>query len=164
MSSATMRAIAISFLTGVEIPGLSVVKKTWDNQMQLIGMGGTVPTQTLAALHVTDERDVRVSVPAVAGQTMVYYDLELQICIVLDGSGDDIIDAADQLVEAIKARLRSDPRMGQTPDAVFESAQATPINIHVKRGDVQFLNTALANGTPVQWVNIAWTASEMITA
>jgi len=159
-----MRHMAQAFLTQAEIPGLPVIFRGWNNQMQLVAAGGTVPLQTLACLHISDEMDMRLTPPATAGVVFVEYELQVQVCILLDGEGDDITDASDGLVEAIKIRLRSDPNMGQLPSNVFQSAQGKSPQIRVKRGDVQFLNTGVANGTPVQWVAISWNATEEIHA
>src|SRR5512143_3945507 len=103
MSSSTMRTIAQQFLLGANIPGRWVVKRGGDHQMQFIGLGGNSPAQTLSALHISDETDRRVATPAVAGKVMVYYDLQLQICVVLNETdGEKMVDTTDALVEAVK--------------------------------------------------------------
>jgi len=164
VSSATIRQIAQTFLQAPPIVNLPEVRRGWDNQMQLIAQGITVPTQTIACLHIAEETEHRMAVPAVRGQTMVDYRMQLQVCMLLDGSGEEITDAVDTLAEDIKTRLRSDPRMGQAPDVVFESAQGHAPKILIRRGDVQYLNTGVANGTPIQWFFVEWVVSEQIVA
>jgi hypothetical protein len=164
MSGQSIRAIAQQFLTIPPIPGLPTVLREWDDQMMLVAQGGLIPLQTLAALHIARERDKRVSVPAVSGWVMVDYTLQLHLCILLEGSGNDIADAADGLIETIKNRLRSDPLMGRPPLTVFQSAQEAGRLIDVRRGDVVWMEAGSATGTPVQWVLIEWVASEMLTA
>lgn len=164
MSRHSIRLIAQRFLTTPPIPGLPVVQRGWDNQMQLVAMGGTVPDQTLACLHMPEDSENRVSVPAVLGVRMVDHAMQLQVCHLLDGTGDDMADSTDDMIEAIVARLRSDPRMGQNPTDVFQNAQGTNPQIRTKVGDIQYINTGTANGTPVQWFFIEWTATEEVVA
>jgi len=164
MSSSSMRAIARAYLLNPPLPGLSEIKPGWDNQMELVAAGGMVPDQSVAALHIVSETEQRVSVPAVLGIRMVHYVLELQICYMVDGDSEEIVGGVDRLVESVKARLRADPRMGQVASAVFEAAQGPGAQITVQRGDVQYVNTGLANSLASQWVAVRWTATEEIQA
>ena len=131
--------------------------------MQLVA-NGMSPEQTIACLHILEERENRMSVPAVLGNRMASYLMHLQVCQLFDGTGDEIVDVNDRLIENIKARIRSDPRMGQPPSAVFEAGQGRGDQIAVSRGPVEYLNADLANGTPIVWFGITWTATEQITA
>ena len=54
--------------------------------------------------------------------------------------------------------------MGQDPLTVFEAGQGRDPQIQVRRGDTQYLNTGLANGTPVTWFVVEWTATEQLNA
>lgn len=160
-----MRTVAQSFLTNPVIPSMPTIFRGWDNQMQLVASGSPdAQVQTMGCIHIMEEDEERLSVPAVQGYTLVDYVLQLQAVVLLDGNGEDMVDATDAAIEAVKARLRSDPYMGQIPAVIFQSAQSKGKKISVKRGDVLYLNTGLANGTPVQWFNIMWTATEQITA
>jgi hypothetical protein len=165
MSSGSIRRIAQTFLTAPPIEGLPVVLREWDNQMELVATGQAVPLQTIACIHFANEVDRRLTTPAVTGWVMVDYSLSLQVCLLLpESSGDAIADASDDLVETVKQRLRSDPLMGRTSQFVFESAQSQTPLIRARRGDVQWLKTGSANGTPIQWISIEWTATEQVTA
>jgi hypothetical protein len=164
MSRRTVRAIAQRFLTVPPIPGLPVVQRGWDNQMQLVAAGGTTPDQTLACLHMPEGEENRLSTPAVLGWRMVDHQMQLQVCHLLDGSGDDMADSTDDMIEAIVERLHSDPLMGQLPQAIFQNAQGKNPQIRYRVGDIQYINTGTANGTPVQWFFIEWTATEQVIA
>lgn len=164
MSRHTIRLIAQRFLTLPPIPGIPVVMRGWDNQMQLVAAGGTTPDQTLACLHMPDDEEYRISVPAVLGVRMVDYQMQLQVCHLLDGSGDDMADSTDDLINSIIVRLRSDPLMGQVAANVFQNAQGKNPQIRTRVGDIQYINTGTANGVPVQWFYIEWTATEEVVA
>lgn len=166
MSSRSIRNVVQQFLTQPQLPSLPVILKEWDNQMALLATGITVPEQTLACLHISKEDETRVSTPAVTGWTQVDYTVQLLVChFMSDGGGDQVADALDDMIESVKIRLRSDPRMGQSPDVVWESAQ-NPFKgkIKVNRGDTTYINDGVANGVAITWVGIEWTVTEHIQA
>jgi hypothetical protein len=166
MSSKSIRNIVQAFLTKPQLSSLPVILKEWDNQMQLLATGITIPEQTLACIHIAKETESRVSFPAVTGWTMVDYTIQLLIChFMSDGQGSDIADALDDMIESVKTRIRSDPRMGQSPDAVWESGQGPyDAKIKVNRGDVTYINDGVANGVSITWVGVEWLVSEEIQA
>lgn len=165
MSSRTVRNIVHQFLTTPNMQALPDIKLEWDNQMQLTATGISNPEQTIAALHIAKEVERRITTPAVTGITLVDYTMQLLICHFFDGQGSEVANALDDLVEAVKIRLRSDPRLGQGPSAVFESAQ-NPIGnkIIVNRGDTLYLNEGIANGVAITWVGVEWVVTEEVAA
>ena len=155
--------MAQQFLLYPQIPDLPTIKRGWDNQMQMVASNPMEAINTISCLHIAWDRERRISVPAPLGWKFVDYGLQIQVCHTMDSnSGDEVADAVDGLIEDIKVRLRSDPRMGQPPTAIFESAQGPAPDIEVVCGDTNYLNTGLANGTPVTWFTVSWTATEQV--
>lgn len=166
MSSKSIRNVVQQFLTQPQLPSLPVILKEWDNQMQLLATGITIPEQTLACLHIAKEEDSRMTTPAVTGWTMVDYTIQLLIChFMSDGQGDQTADALDDMIESVKIRIRSDPNMGQAPSVIWESGQ-NPYKgrIKVNRGDTTYINDGVANGVAITWVGIEWVVSEQVQA
>lgn len=158
MSSASIRASVVQFFTVPIVPGLPVVTRALE-EMQALTADGVSPTSTFGVVHILDEKERRVAGPATIGIRFVDYIIHLQICHAFDGSGPEAMDDLDALVEACKARLRSDPRIGQQPSTVFEASQGADPQIHVMRGQTEFVD-----GIPTTWLAIEFLVTEQIAA
>lgn len=159
MTSASIRASVVGFFTQPLIPGLPTVTRALDQEQSLTADGVT-PLSSFAVVHIVDEKERRISGPAVQGIRLVDYVIHLQVCHAFDGTGPEAADDLDALIENIKARIRSDPRIGQPPTAIFQAAQGQDPQIHVMRGQTEFLG----EGTPVTWFAIEFTTTEQIQA
>lgn len=163
MSRKTIRAAVVDWFTAPPIPGLDAVYPTAMRDTALLPASGTTVTGSRASgfVWIVDDKERRVATPAVAGVRLVDYTVHLQIVhLSWQVKEADAADDLDTLVEAVKARLRSDPRLGQTPDVIFEAAQGKDPQIEGFYGEPQ----ALDNGAIETWFAIGFTVSEQITA
>lgn len=178
MSAATVRQQLVDFLSAPPITGVQkwyrdeptfAAGETWDLRANN-GWGAVGWT------HITDESEERLTLgaqtptAAAAGQKKITYRVGIVVqfqWLVPSGttqdSADAYIDPLDGLIEAIKARLRSDPKAGTGPGlagVIFEQSQ-DPGDLHVAR-DLPKL--AKGGGKVIAWQLIETTVTEIITA
>jgi hypothetical protein len=174
VSAATVRQAFQTFLTEPAITGLQKVfldepwfaaGETWNLQTNL-GWGA------IGWPAITDESEERITLGAAtpngpaAGQKAVVYKVGIvllfQYLIPSSPTSEDAYSThLDGLIEAVKARLRSDPKAGTQPGldgVIFEQSQ-DPGDLHVARDMPK-----RTGGKVVAWQLIETTAREIITA
>lgn len=170
MSAATVRAQMQAFLADPAIPGMQrwyrdqpyfAAGEQWDlaanNGWGAIGW----PT-------ITDETESRITLPALTGQKEITY----KVAVVLlfqwlkpstPHAEDAYIGPLDDLIEAVKTRLRSDPKAGTGPGlggVIFQQSQDDG-DLTIAR-DVPRL--AKGGGKVLAWQYISTTVREITTA
>jgi hypothetical protein len=132
VSSADVRGIIAGFFQSASIPGLNKVfpappywadGSLWDLNLQ-------TNSGAIAALHIVEEQESRLTVPAIVGSKMVHYELGLMVFYqylqpqAIAAKDESAWSAPlDIILDGIKARLRSDPQAGVPGGAVWQSAQ-----------------------------------------
>lgn len=167
MSRNTVRYAVAQFFNSPPVPGLAQVRTALEKQDQLVAQGTATPAQSFAVIYMPSGQDERASGPAAnagvitafAGIKLVPHEVHLQVCHFFDGTGADAMDDLDALLEAVLTRLRSDARIGQTPQTIFEVRQGTG-QIRWRVGETEFLegNEALT------WFAVMFTVVEQIQA
>ncbi len=159
MSSASIRSAVQLFMTQPPVPGLTNVVLALESENSIYA-DGTQPDSTFCVVHIVDETERRITAPAVLGITLVDYTIHLQTCHVFDGSGSDAVASLDLLVENMKTRIRSDPRLGQPPNVIFEAGQNPQPKIHVLRGQTEVVGDGIWN----TWFAVEFVVTEQIAA
>lgn len=119
---------------------------------------------TVVYVHIDDERETRLTVtgsPAVGKQ--IEYDISIVILyeyVIPDDEVDpaDWVDGLDDLIGALKARLRADPTMGTGTGGVIWQAAQEDGALHIARDLPK-----LASGVVRSWNVLQFKASEMLT-
>ena len=168
MSATTVRAQMQAFLAGGNITGLQRVylSEPWfvdGGQWDLAANSGW---GAIGYVWISDDSEERISLGAVAGQKRVTYQtsivLMFQYLIPSAPTAEDAWQAPlDEIIDGVKARLRSDPKAGTgtgLDGVIFEQSQA-PGDLHVVRD----MPTRTA-GKVVCWQRIDTTITEIITA
>jgi hypothetical protein len=135
VSSSSVRSIVANYFEAATIPGLNKVftappywadGSTW--QLNLQDNAGAI-----AALHVVEEREKRLTLPVFTGSKMIHYNLGLmvfyqwiqpQALTAPDEAGWSA--PLDVILEGIKDRLRADPQCGVPQGDVWQSSQDDP--------------------------------------
>jgi hypothetical protein len=166
VSSAEVRSAIAAFFQTAEIPGLNKVHPAppywadgseWDLKQQL-GSGA------IAGVHLVEDSESRITVPALTGQKQVEYLVGLMIFYqwLMPKSLAPIDESAwsgplDVIIDGVKARLRSDPNCG-VADTVWQSAQEAS-DVHIIRDIPRSLP-----GKVLSWNVVEFHVTEIITA
>ena len=135
MSTASVRAEVANYFQTASIPGLNKVftaPPSWADgsawQLNLQNNAGAI-----AALHVVEEREKRLTLPVFTGSKMIHYSLGLMVFYqwinpqALTAPDEDGWNAPlDVILQGIKDRLRADPQCGVPQGDVWQSAQDDP--------------------------------------
>jgi hypothetical protein len=167
VSSADVRQIVSSYFEAATIPGLNKVftappywadGSLWDlNLQQNAG--------AIGALHIVNEDETRLTLPAITGSKMVHYELGLMIfyqwiqpqaLAAKDEAG--WAGPLDVILDGIKARLRADPQCGVPGGAVWQSAQS-PKDVRIRRDLPRNLP-----GKVLSWSVVEFEVDEIIEA
>jgi hypothetical protein len=135
VSSASIRAEVANYFETATIPGLNKVFTAppyWadgsDWQLNLQQNAGAI-----GALHIIEEQEKRLTLPALTGSKMIHYQLGLmvfyqwvqpQALTAPDEAGWSA--PLDVILEGIKNRLRADPQCGVPQGDVWQSSQDGP--------------------------------------
>lgn len=168
MGVATVRAALVQFFQpGADIPGLNKVLSApplwadggdWQLNKKL-GSGA------VAALHMVEDAESRITVPVLTGQKIVTYKVGLMIFYQWLKQSSSLAPAdedawaapLDVIIDGVKARLRSDPNCGM-PAVVWQAGQ-DPNDIRVQRDIPRQTPSAV-----VAWNVVEFTVNEIITA
>lgn len=159
MSRATVRTAVQEFFTNPPLEGVTNLYRAMPIQVA-VDPQGFQPASTFGVIWIVSETERRMSTPAVTGWRMVDYMVHLQICHAYDGEGEEAMDSVDALSEQIKARLRSNPQLGQQSNVIFEAAQGAEPHITGWYGEP----TVLGDSGFMTWFGIEFRVSEAITA
>lgn len=167
MSSATIRGIVATFFETASIPGLNKVfpappywadGSLWDLNLQT-GAGA------IAAIHIVEEHEQRLTVPVLTGSKMIHYELGLMIFYqFLQAQAVAAKDEAawsaplDVIIDGVKDRLRSDPQCGVPGGAVFQSAQDAN-DVRIRRDLPRISKTKI-----LAWNVVEFAVDEIVTA
>lgn len=134
---ATVRAAVADYLTAAAIPNLAKVYARppfdtsdipWDD---LLPVGGT--TNCVGIVYVDSDDDQVIGLDGAGGRRICTYATTVEL-ILTDVSGDPATaqDAMDDISQAVKQRLRTDPALG-TDQTVSAIVQAATDQLHVAR-------------------------------
>lgn len=169
MSSADVRAALFDYFSTAQIQGVRRVYKAspwWvdGNEWNFAIDQGSA---TVAFLHIAEENETRLTLPAVLGQKRVTYRVLFYILYQYlfpagqtDGvSEDDWAAPLDATIDAVKDLIRADPNCG-LPASIWQSGQDAA-DLKTQR-DVPFI---MADGGSLgSWSSITFTVEEIITA
>lgn len=170
MSSASVRAQMLAFLSAQPVAYINrwYSAEPWYVAAERLDLAANNGTGAVAWLHITDESESRSALPAVAGQKAITYKLAvvmLGVWVIPAGpTGEDAyIGPVDDMIEAVKARLRSDPKAGTGAglDGVIFQQSQDPGDLAVQR-NVPLLDPG--GGALLIWQRIDTTVTEIITA
>lgn len=167
MPSAEVRAAVTEFFASANIPGLNKVHSAppywvdgseWD-------LAASLGSGAVAAVHLVEDSESRITVPALTGQKMIEYVVGLMVFYqwLLPSNTLTPVDEAawadplDIIIDGIKARLRSDPNCG-LPAVVWQSAQSKN-DVRIKRDIPRKFN-----GKVLSWNVVEFQVTEEITA
>lgn len=168
MSVKTVRQALQTFLTTPAIPGVEAVYRSAFGTLTDTGwkLSSNNGWGAVLVLHIPDSQESRATLPAVAGSKAIDHKVGVLVLFQqLTGGGtvatapDAWVDNLDDVLEAVEARLRSDPTAGTgAGGAIFQQSQ-DPGDLHVQRDLPKMLP-----GKLLSWQVIETTAREIITA
>lgn len=132
-----------------------VTAEAWETEAGLPG--------TVAYVHIDEEQESRLTITGspVAGKRVDYVVsivILYQYTIPSDpGSKDEWVDGLDDLLDALKGRLRSDPTMGTGGAVIWQAGQGED-DLHILR-DLPKLN----HGKVLSWNALRLQVTEMLT-
>lgn len=178
MSRATIRASVAEWFGRGNVVGLTDVLPSIKSVLQAKAFMANEGDQygALGEVFIKTEQEYRLSPPSGGGKKHVHYECALGVRFVyvpragspdVDGQADDpAIDAVNQhdvLIDNIKRRARTDPRIGQTDQVIWQFAEGdgnqTP-DIRVENAYPQTLD----DGTLLIWSEIWFVVKEEIIA
>lgn len=132
MSSATVRAALTTFFGTPPIAGITKLHSAppyWADGSEW-DLANDLGSGAIAAVHLADDAERRITVPALTGQKIVTYTVGFMIFYqyLLPSASLTPVDPAawsdplDAIIDGVKARIRSDPTCG-IPSVVWESGQ-----------------------------------------
>ncbi len=177
MSTSAVRAALHSFFSIAcqtnKVPGVNAVYRaqpwyidgsTWD-------LGAGSGSGAVAFLHLVSDRETRLSMPAVAGEKQVDYDVALVVLYqFLIPSSSQISDALpedawvgplDDTIDGFKDLIRSDPTAGTGPNptgVIFQMGQ-DPGDLRITRELPR-----RSSGKVLSWNVLEFNVTEVITA
>lgn len=119
---------------------------------------------TVVYVHIDDERETRF---VLTGETTSGQRIDYDVSIVIlyeyvvpteEADPSDWVDGLDDLIGALKARLREDPTMGTGPGGVVFQAAQEDGALHIARDLPK-----LASGVVRSWNVLQFKAAEMLT-
>ena len=173
MSAGTVRAAVASWISGGAIAGLNSVYRAqpWFLDGQKWNLSAQLGSGAVGFVHIVEETERRITFPAegpantsgAVGQKMVTYTIGFvvlfQYLIPTDPASEDVwVDPLDTMLEAIKARLRSDPTLGTGGSPIFQAAQ-DPNDCHIMH-DLPKRDSGLV----MSWNVIEFHADEILQA
>jgi hypothetical protein len=164
VTATAVRAQIISFLTGID--GLTTLYR--DAPYELTGdnwQNNSLPG-TPAFLHINSSDESRITVPAVTGWKHVEYDVSLVALYqywIQDGTGpkDAWITGQDALLDAIVAKIRTDPAFGSTAGSPIFEAGNQDSGIRVTR-DIPHWDQG--GGKVMAWFRVDFKVTELVQA
>ena len=172
MSAGTVRAAIAAFMTNPLISGLGGFY-----QAEPFGApgstrepltGGTPGAGALGFVWISEENEERQTLPVLYGNKSVEYKVTIALLYRYaraTNTGSDTFDAwihpLDDLVDAVKARIRSDPTFGQ-PSVIFQAGQG-PVGSNSVDLKTSWLKPVLVGQQIEAWVAIDLDVIEIIT-
>lgn len=173
MSAATVRAQMQAFLATPGIAGIGRMynSQPWYASGEQWKLGDNGGHGTVCWPWISDESEERIGFPAETGQKRITYKVRIVVLyqylippqLALGQAEDAWQGPLDDIIEALKTRLRSDPKAGTAPGmagVIFEQSQAAG-DLAVMR-DLPVL--ASRGGKVLCWTGIDTTVVEVITA
>jgi hypothetical protein len=161
-----VRAAIAAYFESAQIPGLNAVHPAppywadgseWDLKAQL-GSGA------IAAVHLAEEQESRITVPVLTGQKMVEYRVGLMLfyqwlkpATLVPQDESAWSGPLDVIIDGVKDRLRADPNCG-VPGVVWQSAE--------DKGDVKIQRDIPRQlpGKVLSWNVVEFMVDEIVTA
>lgn len=167
MSSADVRAAVAAFFEAASIPGLNKVHAAppfWADGSEW-KLSAQLGSGAVAAVHLADDAESRITVPVLTGQKIVKYRVGLMLfyqwlfpsATLTPADEDAWAGPLDVIIDGVKDRLRSDPNCGM-PTVVWQAAQDEN-DVKVARD----IPRTLA-GKVLSWNVVEFTVYEVVTA
>lgn len=137
-SGKRVRAAVADYLTAADIPNLSELYPAPPFDTSDIPWGTVLPvgvaTNAIGVVYLDTDEDTTVAYDGQGGRRVVTYEVAVELLLVdTSGAPSGAQDAQDDLIDAIKARLRTDPALG-TDQADSGIIQAAISRLFVERG------------------------------
>lgn len=158
MSRATVRAAVAAWFAPPNVAKLNRVDvaKTRNFKSQTL-YSGTDRYGVTAYVRIETVREERITAPAVAGKKRLDYDVALVFLFRSKARAAlDAMSDLDTFIEALKTRLRADPRLGQADTVIWQAGQQL---LEVITDDEQYDATQ-----QVTWGALRFDVTEWITA
>jgi hypothetical protein len=166
MSSAQVRSAVTGFFKTAAIPGLNAVHPAppyWADGSEW-DLANSLGSGAIAAVHLVEDDESRITVPVLTGQKIVNYTIGLLIFyqwLIPSASLTPVDESSwvgplDVIIDGVKTRLRSDPNCGM-PSVVWQSAQDVN-DVKIKRDLPRMLP-----GKVVSWNVVEFRVAEIIT-
>lgn len=129
MGQATVRAAIVNYLSGANIPGITLWLK--DAPWYLDGgRWNLAPGQLYGAVafpHIDRTHEERITLPAQTANKKITYTVSLcfQYQYLIQGGGepDAWVDGLDTILDGIKAVIRADQNLGTDGHPIFEAGE-----------------------------------------
>lgn len=170
MSAGTVRAQLLAYLSTPGITGIETwfADEPWFAAGESWKLSANNGWGAVAWPAITDESEDRLTLPALTGQKEVTYKVSIVVLfqyVIPAGpaSADAYSGPLDSVIEAVKARLRADPKAGTgagLDGVIFQQSQDVG-DLHVQRA---VPHLAKGGGKVIAWNAIETTVREVITA
>lgn len=169
MSDSAVRLAIRAWFATPPIPGVQNVYR--DEPWIVQGADWDVSTElgwgAILSIHLDSSEESRITLPALTGNKRVDHKVGVLIQyqylipdVFPDGvMEDDWVNGLDQIIDAVKTRIRSDPNMGTAPGGVIWEAGQSPADIRISR-DLPKLD----RGRVISWNLVEFDVTEIITA
>jgi hypothetical protein len=173
VSAAALRSAAATWFATDSIPGLVRVYKEqpWfvDGSVWNLGTsvnGEPIGSGAVAFVHISEQYESRLTVPAITGSKMLTYKCALVVLyqyvipsgVVTPAAEDDWVLGLDALLDGVVARLRVDPTIGTAGSPVFQAGQDPDDDKIIRDLPRRY------DGVIGSWNVVEFTANEIVTA
>lgn len=169
MSDSAVRQAIQAWFASAAIPGVQTVYL--DEPWIVQGADWNVTSESgwgaILAIHLDSSDETRITMPALTGNkrvdhkvgVLIQYQYLIPSQLPSGVMEDDWVNGLDQIIDAVKARIRSDPNMGTAPGGVIWEAGQSPADIRITR-DLPKLDP----GRIVSWNLVEFDVTEIIVA
>lgn len=157
MSAAAVETAVASYITGAAIPNLFECYANPPFDLEDVPISSLTPpgatTSAVAVVYVDTDNDEVIALDGAGGRRTCTYTVSLEVLLWdVSGVATTAGGAYDDLIDAIKVRLRTDPMLGTTPAGVSgDIIQAAVSRLFVERGRPVLLGTG---NVPARWAGI----------
>ena len=161
MSRATVRAAVVAFFQPPAVSGLNVVYTSFPKRVPgtdfRYGQPAGTKSGCVGVVNIMRSHEERIAIGgATSGKKWVHYTVELQLfCHSVETHAEAAMDFFDSVVDAVKAKLRSDRWLNDYP-VIFEAGERDLEGVY---GEPKVLN----DGSSEIWGAVKFEVSEVLT-
>jgi hypothetical protein len=161
MSRATVRAAVTAFFQPPAVSGLNKCYSSFPKRIPgpdfRAGQAAGTKSGAVGVTNIVSETEERIAIGgATSGKKWVHYTVELQIfCHSIETHAEDAMDFFDDVIDGVKAHLRSDRWLSDYP-VIFEAGERELVGVY---GEPRVLN----DGASEVWGAVRFEVSEVLT-